>query len=63
MYINLVIVKSKVMHLNLMFVEQKEKVAGSIPELMSQLRYNVYTKKSKNVEILHLAAEVGTCLL
>jgi hypothetical protein len=31
---------------------------GTISDLMQQLRYNVYTKKSKNVEILHLAAEV-----
>ncbi|XP_060565796.1 inositol polyphosphate-4-phosphatase type I A-like isoform X2 [Ruditapes philippinarum] len=37
---------------------KEEKVVGSIPELMAQLRYNVYTKKSKNVEILHLAAEL-----
>ncbi|WAQ98798.1 INP4A-like protein [Mya arenaria] len=30
---------------------------GSIPSLVQQLHTNVYTKKSKNVEILHLAAE------
>ncbi|XP_052794474.1 inositol polyphosphate-4-phosphatase type I A-like isoform X2 [Mya arenaria] len=31
---------------------------GSIPSLVQQLHTNVYTKKSKNVEILHLAAEL-----
>ncbi|XP_052279898.1 inositol polyphosphate-4-phosphatase type I A-like isoform X2 [Dreissena polymorpha] len=31
---------------------------GSIPSLMQQLHNNVYTKKSKNVEILHLGAEL-----
>ena len=33
---------------------------GTVPTLMQQLNNNVYTKKSKNVEILHLAAEVNT---
>ncbi|XP_053400019.1 inositol polyphosphate-4-phosphatase type I A-like isoform X2 [Mercenaria mercenaria] len=37
---------------------KEHKVVGTIPELMQQLRYNMYTKKSKNVEILHLAAEL-----
>lgn len=36
----------------------EQKGVGTIPELMQQLRYNVYTKKSKNVEVLHHAAEV-----
>ncbi|KAL3880724.1 hypothetical protein ACJMK2_032942 [Sinanodonta woodiana] len=32
--------------------------AGTIDDLMKQLRYNVYTKKPKNVEVLRLAAEL-----
>ncbi|KAL4230048.1 Type I inositol 3 [Mactra antiquata] len=36
--------------------------AGTIPDLMQKLRNNVYMKKNKNVEILHLAAELCTKL-
>jgi len=32
---------------------------GSVQNLVQQLHNHVYTKKSKNVEILHLAAEVS----
>jgi hypothetical protein len=32
--------------------------AGSLSDLTKQLRYHVYMKKSKNVDILRLAAEV-----